>query len=259
LRTIKAIGFKRSGADPCLYYKWNNGMLTVIVSWVDDLFIAGCPKELLIVKENIKKHFDCDDVGSIQEYVGNKVDIDNESINLTQPLLLQSLKDEFNIPDGECPNNPGVHGSVLPAVIEGEELGEKDMKTYRYGVGKLLYLVCWSRPEAWNAVQELTKFMSKASLAHLKAMYQTMKYMLGTPNRGKIFQPFGRHVEGFKFEISGRSDSDYAKCPISRKSVSGYKVCVNGAAVSTKTKMQQVSRYRLRKQSWRQVSNVVRI
>jgi Reverse transcriptase (RNA-dependent DNA polymerase)/Zinc knuckle len=239
LRTIKAIGFKRSGADPCLYYKWNNGMLTVIVSWVDDLFIAGCPKEVMIVKENIKKHFECDDIGSIQEYVGNKVDIDSESIKLTQPVLIQSLKDEFEIPDGEYPNNPGVPGSVLPAVIEGEELGEKDMKTYRSGVGKLLYLVRWSRPEAWNAVRELTRFMSKASLAHLKAMYRAMKYMLGTPNRGKIFQPFGRYVEGFKFEISGRSDSDYAKCPITRKSVSGYKVCVNGAAVSAKSKMQQ--------------------
>jgi hypothetical protein len=63
-------------------------------------------------------------------------------------------------------------------------------------------------------VQELTRFMSKALLVHLKAMYRAMKYMLGTPNCGKIFQPFGRYAEGFKFEISGRSDYDYAKCPI---------------------------------------------
>jgi hypothetical protein len=113
------------------------------------------------------------------------------------------------------------------------------MNTYQSGVGKLLYLVRWSRPEAWNAARELTRFMSKASLAHLKVMYQAMKYMLGTPNRGKIFQPFGRYVEGFKFEISGRSDLDYAKCPITRKSVTGYKVSVNGATVSMKSKMQQ--------------------
>jgi hypothetical protein len=66
-----------------------------------------------------------------------------------------------------------------------------------------------------------------------------MKYMLGTPNHGKIFQPIGRYVEGFKLEISGRSYSDYAKCPITRKSVMGYTVCVNGVAVSTKSKMQQ--------------------
>jgi hypothetical protein len=101
----------------------------------------------MIIKENIKNHFE-----SIQEYVGNKVDIDNERIKLMQPVLTQSLKDEFDIPDGECPNNPGVPGSVLPAVIEGEELGEKDMKTYRSGVGKLLYLLRWSRLEAWNSV-----------------------------------------------------------------------------------------------------------
>jgi hypothetical protein len=61
-------------------------MLTVIVSWIDGLFIAGCMKEVMIMKENIKKHFECDDIGNIQEYVGNKVDIDNDSIKLTQPV-----------------------------------------------------------------------------------------------------------------------------------------------------------------------------
>jgi hypothetical protein len=45
----------------------------VVVSWVDDLFSAGCEKEVMIVKENIKKHFECDDIGSIQEYVGKKL------------------------------------------------------------------------------------------------------------------------------------------------------------------------------------------
>jgi Reverse transcriptase (RNA-dependent DNA polymerase) len=88
LCTIKVIGLKFSGADPCLYYKWNNGMLTVIVSWVNDLFIAGCEKEVMIMKENIKKHFECDGIRNIQEYVRNKVDIDNDSIKLTQPLLI---------------------------------------------------------------------------------------------------------------------------------------------------------------------------
>jgi hypothetical protein len=61
--------------------------------------------------------------------------------------------------------------------------------------------------------------------------------MLGTPNCGKHFHPFGRYVEGFKFEISGRLDSDYAKCPITRKSVTGYEVCVNGVSVSTQSKI----------------------
>jgi hypothetical protein len=37
--------------------------------------------------------------------------------------------------------------------------------------------------------------------------------MLGTPNDGKNIQQFGIYVEGLRFEISGRLDSDYAKCP----------------------------------------------
>jgi hypothetical protein len=75
-----------------------------------DLFIAGCEKEVMIMKENIKKHFECDDIGGIQEYVRKKVEIDSEIIKLTQPVLIQSVKDEFEISDGEYPNNSGVPG-----------------------------------------------------------------------------------------------------------------------------------------------------
>jgi hypothetical protein len=112
-----------------------------------DLFIAGCEKEVMIMKENIKKYFECNDIGGIEEYVRKKVEIDCEIIKLTQPVLIQSVKDEFEISDGEYPNNSGVPGSVLAAIIGDEELGEKDMKTYRSGIDKLLYLVCWSHPD----------------------------------------------------------------------------------------------------------------
>jgi hypothetical protein len=107
-----------------------------------DLLISGCEQEVKIMKDT--KHFECDDIGGIQEYVRSKVEIDSEIIKLTQPVLIQSVQDEFEISDGEYPNNSGVPGSVLPAIIEDEELGEKDMKTYRSGIDKLLYLACWS-------------------------------------------------------------------------------------------------------------------
>jgi hypothetical protein len=41
--------------------------------------------------------------------------MDRESIKLTQPVLIQSLKDEFEIPNGEYPNNPGVYLLLLKA------------------------------------------------------------------------------------------------------------------------------------------------
>jgi hypothetical protein len=94
-------------------------------------------------------------------------------------------------------------------------------------------------------VRELTRFMLKASSVHLKSMYCAMKYMLGTSDHGKIFQPCGRYVEGFKFEISGRSDSDYAKCLMTPNSVMGYKVYVNKQQFQPSQKCNNMLRYQI--------------
>ena len=49
--------------------------------------------------------FDCDDVGEMNEYVGCKVDYDREQkrIRLTQPVMIQSFVDEFDLPKEASP------------------------------------------------------------------------------------------------------------------------------------------------------------
>jgi hypothetical protein len=82
--------------------------------------------------------------------------------------------------------------------------------------------------------------MSVALPIHLKAMYRVMKYCISTPNRGKVFAPKRRYSgNDFEFEIVGRSDSDYAKDPEKRRSVSGFSTFLEGAPMSTKSRMQQ--------------------
>ena len=44
-----------------------------------------------------------------------------------------------------------------------------------------------------------------------------------------------------KFVISGRSDSDYAKCPATRRSVSGHNVKLEGAVIICKSGMQKTT------------------
>ena len=104
----------------------------------------------------------------------------------------------------------------------------------------MLHLVKWSRPEISNAVRELTRFMSGAGLVHQKAMDRSMKYCIGTPNRGKVLKP-RRMYDGskdFEFEISGTSDSDYANNPERRRCVSGGVTFLEGAPVAMKCHMQ---------------------
>jgi hypothetical protein len=138
------------------------------------------------------------------------------------------------------PNTPAVPGTIL---IKGEpenHLREEEMSTYRSGVGKLLHLMKWSRPEILNSVRELSKFMSGAIEGHKQAMYRVMKYCVNTANRGLLLKP-NKIWDGnpdFEFVITGLADSEYAKDPETRRSVGGHSTFLCEAPVTTKSKMQ---------------------
>ena len=110
--------------------------------------------------------FDCDDVGPMKEYIGNKIEHLDGELKMTQPVLLQSFTDEFVFARDTKITNPGAPGTVLGA--SDEKLSDDDQFKYRSGTGKLLHLMKWSRPEIGNAVQELSRFMTGAGPAHLK-------------------------------------------------------------------------------------------
>jgi hypothetical protein len=41
--------------------------------------------------------FDCDDVGLMEEYISNKIEVGKHTKKLTQPMLLRSFVDEFDV------------------------------------------------------------------------------------------------------------------------------------------------------------------
>jgi hypothetical protein len=66
---------------------------------------------------------------------------------------------------------PAEQDKVLMKYDEGTELKGKEQTKYRIRVGKLLHMMRWSRPEIYNAVRELSRFMTVgASEVHMKAM-----------------------------------------------------------------------------------------
>ena len=243
LKAFYDMCYKRSKADPCLYYQWTSIGLILWISWVDDCLVTGNKKNVLHAKSEMMSRFDCDEVGVLKEYIGCKLDWDKEqgTMKVTQPVLLQSLKDEFRVSEEQPPTTPAEPGSVLSMDEDTEVMKESDQKTYRSCVGKLLHMMKWSRPEISNAVRELSRFMKAATLAHMKAMKRVMSYIIATPERGLLLEPNAKWDGNpeFEFEVSGQSDSDYAKDPMTRRSVSGYATFLNGAVVMTKSKMQQ--------------------
>jgi hypothetical protein len=244
LKAMMYLHFVRSNCDPCLYWKDTEDGMVLWLSWVDDCLCIGKGNEVKKSKEQLKKLFDCNDVGAFNKYVGCKIDhdINNSVLKFTQLVMLRSFDDEFEMPE-QYYVSPGEPGKVLDQTEEGQELSRSMQTKYRAGVGKLLHMMRWSRPEIWNSVRETSRRMQLPNKDHYKAMIRIMKYCRDTPKRGWTLKP-DRNWDGknknFLFIIKGKSDSNYATCKETRRSVSGYVIYLEGALVSVKSGMQKI-------------------
>jgi Reverse transcriptase (RNA-dependent DNA polymerase) len=229
------IGFTRCLADTCLFYKWTKNGIVIWAVVVDDCLGAGPEKELLTSKYEFMMVFNCDDQGEMKEYIGCKVERIGATIKVLQPELLQSFRDEFEI---EAPNKigtPAVPGKVLQ--LGAQDLTPYEQFTYRSGVGKLIHLTtrhlgCGSGAGSLHEVMQLGAHSSHETLHELFAQYRK-----AGPNSA---WGGSDHV----FVITGRTDSNFAACPDTRRSVIGYTVFVHMAPTENKCNM--------RTRNWRQ-------
>ena len=146
-------------------------------------------------------------------------------------MLIQHFNDKFGIRDKKR-GNPAAPGSVLGIVKEGEESLSAKLQTYlQSGSGEAIHIMQGSRPEISHAVRDLAKMTGAGNNKAIKEMHRLMEHYVGTPTRGVTLRPEGSWdgTKNHTFIISGRSDSDYAKYPDTRKLMSGTRVSVNGA------------------------------
>jgi len=157
---MKSIGCRRSNVDNCVYYKWDESG-----SWVDDLIVTGEENTASHQKSKLKEMAPIDDCGNKDEYVGCKVDInrDDRELKFTQPVMIQSFQDEFNL-SNKTPVTPAVPHSSLSHM--GEVISNSMMSYYRKGVGKLLHISRFTKPSIQNAVRGLSGRVKGATIDH---------------------------------------------------------------------------------------------
>ena len=110
---------------------------------------------------------------------------------IMQPVLVKSLTDEFTFAELNVqPDTPATAGTHL--LSSGLTFCAEAQMWYHSGVGKLLYLAKWSRPEIANSVHELTRFITDAYPACVKGMDWVMQHVLAHPECGMVMQLDGK-------------------------------------------------------------------
>ena len=240
---MNGIGSQRSKVDNCVYYKRDDSGLSILASWVDDLIVTGDEDTVMKQKSNLKEMVAIDDCGEMDEYVGCKVDInkDERELKFTQPVMIQSFEDEFNLPN-KSPITPGTPHTSLSHL--GEIVGSELMTYYRKGVGKLLHMCRFTKPTMQNAVRDLSRRVKGATEDHVDAMHRVMNYCIATKDKGWTLKPkrtWDGKDKSFEFVLDGKSDSDYAACKETRRSVTGYVGYLEGSLVVARSVMQKRS------------------
>ena len=131
------------------------------------MLCLGHPNDVKVAKSEFMRKFPCDDIGEFIVYVGCKIVKENGTMKFTQPVLLQSYQDEFLLPKAEY-ETPATPGQVLSKVQPGNAVSSTKQRKFRSGVGKLLHMMRWSRPDIWNAVRECSRRMTECDNNNMK-------------------------------------------------------------------------------------------
>lgn len=184
--------------------------------------------EVTVLKKHLHASFGIKDLGHLHYFLGFEVTYLAEGISLSQRKFTQDLLLDTGFLTSKSVATPlPLHCKLSPE--EGELL--QDPSYYRTIIGKLNFLT-HSRPDLSYTVQTLSQFMQSPRTSHLQALEHTLRYLKGTSGQGILLQADGPLL------LKAFSDSDWASCPFSRRSVTGYMILLGTSPISWKSKKQ---------------------
>jgi Reverse transcriptase (RNA-dependent DNA polymerase) len=230
-QAMKSYGYTQSESDHTMFFKKNQGKITVLIIYVDDMIITGDDHvEIKELETRLSKEFEMKNLGGLKYFLGIEVSRSKEGIFLSQRKYILDLLTEVGMINCKPVDTPMVQNLKLD--IEPNKRPE-NRERYQKLVGKLIYL-SHTRPDITYAVSVVSRFMHCPSEEHMEAVMRILRYLKGAPGRGIYFRKY-QHLE-----VVGYSDADWAGCAIDRKSTAGYFTFVGGNLVTWKSKKQNV-------------------
>ncbi|KAK3000579.1 hypothetical protein RJ639_021789 [Escallonia herrerae] len=228
---LLAIGFRQSTADYSLFTFTLGGSFVAILVYVDDVIITGTDSDHICkLKNYLDTKFHIKNLGKLKYFLGIEVARSPAGIFLSQRKYVLDILAECGLTGCKPASFPMEQQHKLS-----NESGEicKNPEEYRRLVGRLLYLNI-TRPDISYAVHIRSQFMHDPRQPHLDAAYRVLHYLKGSPGQGILLRSNNTlYLQAF-------CDADWAGCPMTRKSTTGYIIFLGSSPVSWRAKKQTV-------------------
>lgn len=230
--TLKENGFVQSKFDYSLFTKNSGNVFLALLVYVDDIVITGNnANEIVKFKKFLKSKFKIKDLGKLKYFLGIEVLENDNGVCLSQRKYCLDLLHEYGLLACKPVDTPLPENTTLNHIESAGDCALKNIGNYQKLVGKLIYLT-HTRPDISYAVHCLSQYMHAPLESYLDAALRVLRFLKGSPGNGVQINKNG------SLKLRAYADSDWARCPVTRKSVSGYCVFLGDSLVTWKSKKQ---------------------
>lgn len=209
---ILRFGFMHSQCDSSLFIYRQGSHTAYLLLYVDDIVLTASSTELVQrIIATLAGEFAMTDLGDLNYFLGIVVSRDSNGMFLSQQKYALEILEKahmLNCKPARTPADTSVKlGDTGPPV--------SDPTLYRSLAGALQYLT-FTRPDITYAVQQICLYMHDPREPHFNALKRILRYLRGTDSFG--LQLYANSSRG----LIAYSDADWAGCPTTRRSTSGF-------------------------------------
>jgi hypothetical protein len=245
---LVTLGFVVAKLDTSLFVHHHGAETAYLLLYVDDIVLtASSPSLLRRLVDALQQEFPVKDLGVLHHFLGVTAEPRPSGLLLHQRQYTLDILERAQMSDCKPCSTP-VDMQAKLSEATGDPVA--DPTDYRSLVGALQYLT-FTKPDISYAVQQVCLHMHDPREPHLAALKRLLRNLRGTVDYGLLLH------RSTSSELVVYTDADWAECPDTRRSTSGYAVFLGGNLVSWLSKRQPVISRSSAEAEYRVVANGV--
>ncbi|KAJ0623708.1 putative RNA-directed DNA polymerase [Helianthus annuus] len=244
---VLTLGFNHSRCDASLFTLHQGRNTAYLLLYVDDILLvtSSAPlRQQLMAK--LATEFAMKDLGPLSYFLGISVKRITNTMFLSQQTYAEDIINRAGMQSCNPVATP-VDTNTKLAATSGTPF--HDPTLYHSLAGALQYLT-FTRPDITYAVQQVCMHMHSPHTDHWNALKRIIRYVKGTACLGLTINSSGSSLIAY-------TDADWAGCPDTRRSTSGYCIYFGDNLISWSSKRQSTVSRSSAEAEYRGVANVV--